>query len=71
MILTNTTGMSHLKIILPLESSQNETSKLLDEDKIISQYVTFNISFTNNLSKGNFLNLSLCLQVSFTGLQRF
>jgi len=46
-------------IILPLESGQNETSELLDEDKIISQYVTFNISFTSNLSEGNFHILSL------------
>jgi len=58
-------------IILSLESGQNETSELLDEDKIISQYVTFNTSFTSNLSEGNFVILSLCLQVSFTGPERF
>lgn len=48
-------------IILPLESGQKETSELLDEDKIISRYITFNISFASNLSDGNFLILSLCL----------
>lgn len=56
-------------IIFPLESGQNETSELLDEDKIVSPYVTFNISFTSNLSEGNFL--ILFLQVSFTGPERF